>query len=111
MQKMFEATHEFRGLPLKFMGDAASGMRYVDVADRMYTFPKGVVQEINSNPRPGEVWMCLRPEHYHSRFPLYIVGDDQVKYFVSADEICEVKIDENSVKDFTKVLNADGTPV
>lgn len=109
MQKMFEATHEFRGLPLKLMGGAASGMRFVDALDRMYTFPNGVVQELGIEPRPGEVWMCIHTERHNSRFPLYVV-DDEAKYFVSADEICEVKIDENSVKDFTKVLNADGTP-
>ncbi len=107
----FKATHEFRGLPLMLVGGSASGMCYVDCAKRKYTLPKGIVREINSvSPKAGEVWICTFTERHHSRFPLYIV-DDEAKYFVSADELCEVKIDEHTVSDFAKVLNADGTPV
>lgn len=104
----FKPTHEFRGLELEGHGVSyESGIdTWIDADNHWYHIPIEQVTKIVPKPQPGEVWKYVGPGS-GSVGDLELVSNDG-EYFIDGDGDRSLITDFNS--DYTKILNADGSP-
>lgn len=121
--KPFGPTHEFRGLYLMALSDSVNMPpgtlnHYRDEDGYEYQLPHGKVDQLPDKPKPGEVWKYTGYQvDFEERSDLPLRYVDRQGSLWKADteiglsrELPVGQISYDVLKNYTKVLNADGSP-